>query len=519
MRPAGRSDAARRRLRSALRRQVTGGPVYASLAAFLVAWVVLVVPLGALAFGVPVRLLLVGGVVVYALSITALDLVFEGLCAALFVTAAFNARAFFDTSGALGVGIRLVDLLTLACLGWLLLDRGFDRTWVRGTGRQVVVGCFSVFVLWTFLTAVVGNGPSSSTALEYGQRQLRYLLLLVTATVLVTETDPRSVLSPLALGTAGALAFAADEVFAGRAGYLVDFGFLGPVIERAWPSPSLTSFRTASTVLYEGGPIGHSRTMVGMAVVFVPLALAVATRSRRDVVLAGAGLLGLVTVVASSSHAGVVGLYGAVACVSVYWLSLALRDVGANRAAKLVGPVAVAAGSLALVWVAVAVAGGAERVLFVSTDNLDVRLAQYSRAVDLAARYPLFGVGGGRNVHALTGSVIHSLFFQQLAATGVTGFLAYVASQATATWLALQRLRRSLAEDGWLWAGVLGGMIGFYSYSFWVVAYWWDPINAVYWILVGVVVGTDPPTDQWGDLRERVRDALPVGTGVDDGGS
>lgn len=516
---ASRPELVRRKIQAPLRRRLAGDRAATYLAAALVSWLVVGVPLGALALGLPVPALLVGGAVLYALAVAAAGVVFEGLCAALFVAVAFNVTAYVETSAVLGVNVRVVDLLALGCLGYLAIGARGEWPWLPGRDRRLVVGLFGAFVAWTYLTGVFGAGPSSAGAVQYADRQLRYLVVLVTATAVVARSEPRAVLGPLAIGLTGALAFATDEVFAGRAGYLVNFGFLGPVIERTWPAPSLTAFSMQSTVVYEGGPIGHSRTMVGLAILFAPLALAAATRSRRHVPLAAASLLALVSVVASSSDAGVVGLYAAVAPVVVYWLALAVDRAGAPRAARLVGPLAVALGAVVAVWAVLATASGAEKVLLVSTSHLDVRLEQYAVALELAARYPLFGVGGGGNVPLVTDRVIHNLYLQQLAATGVPGLLAYATGQAAATWLVLRRIRRCETADRWLWVGILGSLAGFYAYSFWVVAHWWDPVHAVYWTLVGVAIGASPPTDDAEGLREWVRAGLPFGASGDDEGS
>lgn len=482
--------------------------VFTAFAALLVGLLVVVVPLATLVSNASPKLLLVGVAVLYGLGITALDRVFEGACVALLVVVVFNVSGFLVESAVPGIGVRLVDvLLVVVLLSSVFSDREGERAWVDGRVETLAIGAFAAFVLWSCLAAVVENGPSRWDAFDYTFAQLRYLLLLCTSMLITDRTDPRGVVSALGIAICGVLVFAADEVFAGEAGYLVNFGPLGDAIEGLWPSPSLTSLVADSAIVY--GEIGQSRIAVGLAIVVVPLVLAAATRYRRYAPVAAVGLLGVVSVVASGSHAGILGLYVGLACVAGYWVYLAVDRVGTERARRAVVPSLVGVGALLLVGAVAAAAAGEEQVLFVRTDNLEVRLRQYEAAIDLAGRFPLFGVGGGWNHFIVLGTEVHNLFLANLAATGIPGFLALVTSVAATTWVGLTRLAESPADERWLWVGVLGGMAAFYAYSFWVVAHRWEPLNAVYWVLAGVVIGASAPVEASSDgLGARLRNGV-----------
>jgi len=463
-------------------------PTHVGLSALLAGILVGLVPVGAVVFGAPVRLLLVGGAVVYVLASVALDAVFEGAAVAFVFTAVFNTRAMFFVDGP---ELRLVSLLGLLTAA-LLVHRGVPEGWLRRPGRRLVVGAAAVFVLWGALAALLGSGPDREAAIWYVVEQARYLALLVLAALLVDRGDPEDVLAPVTAGLGATLVFAVDEVFAGKGGYLVNFGTVGYDVARLWPSPSLTAFARRGTVLYEAGAFGQNRTIVGLAIVFVPIVLAFSLRSRRHALVSLTGTLGVVSIVASGSHAAIAGLYAGLVPVALYAAHTAFDRAGMARARRLVVPVSLCVGAVAVVAALAAAVSGPQNILFVRTNNLGVRLQQYAAAVDVVARHPLVGVGGGgRNVDVVAGRAVHNLFLYHAAAVGVPGFLAYLTSVVGAT--AVCAWRCLVADTGrrWLWVGVLGGLLGFYVYGFWTVAWRWELLNATYWLLVGVVVGVE----------------------------
>lgn len=458
------------------------------LAALLAALVVVLVPVGAVA-GVSVRLLLLVGVALYVLAAVALDAVFEGAAAAFVFVAVFNTRAMPDLGD---TELRVVSLLGLLTAALLVYTDGVPEGWLRRPDRRVVVGAFAFFVLWSAVAALVGNGPNREAAIWYVVEQSRYLALLVLSALLVDGRDPTRVLAPLTFALGAALVFAVDAVFAGTGGYLVNFGTVGFDIAGLWPSPSLTSFARDGTVLFEEGAFGQNRTVVGLAIVFVPLVLACALRSRRSLPLSLLSLLALVSIVASGSHAAILGLYVALVPVGLYAVSRAFALAGMARASRLVVPVSLGVGLLAALAALAAVASGPQNILFVRTNNLGVRIEQYAAAVEVAARYPLVGVGGGgRNVGAVAGAAVHNLLLYHLAATGVPGGLAYLTSTGGATAVCAWRCLAPGGRHRWLWVGVLGSLVGFHAYAFWTVSWRWELLDATHWLLVGVVVGAD----------------------------
>lgn len=469
---------------------------FTACAALLTALLVFAVPLAALVTEVSASRLLVVTVIAYVLAIYRMDIVFEGVCAAVIVLAVFNVTAAVVVPNTGGHRVRVIDVLLVGTLCWLLVRQQYDSvSSLRKSGR-LAVGFFLFFILWTFLAGVVGNGPSSAEAFLYARAQLRYGLLLVIAALLVETTDVRSVLSPLVVALGGALVFAVDEIFSGTSGYPSHFGALGMELQRIWPTPSLTSFPVDSTILYVGPPVGQNRIMVGMAIFFVPLVVATVARSRLHPAFSVAGVLGVVSVFASTADSAYIALCVAIAIVAVYWCYVVLGRYGLSRAQSLFLPLSMLVGVIAILWGIGAIAAGREQILFVQTNHLGVRLREYTVAVDVAARYPLFGVGGGENFEQLMDRRwgVHNLFLANLVATGVPGFLAYVIGVIGATWLCVERLLRSGLDERWIWVGVFAAMLGFYAYAFWTIAFQRETMNAIYWILVGTTIGAS-----WGD--------------------
>ncbi len=479
-----------RRLRTSF--DGSSATAYAVATALSIGLLVFVVPGATLLTGIAVPGLLVAAAAAYFLAVYRMGIAFEGVSAAMIAVAAFNITAFGSVPVAGGQEIRVVDALLVATLCGLLGRYRDERVSRRLDGGHLVIGAFGIFVLWTALAGVVGSGPSSAEAFRYAGTQLRYGLLLVAAALLVERTDVRSVVHPLVLALGGALVFAVDEVFAGTRGYPSHFGVLGTELQRLWPTPSLTSFPVDATVIYVGSPVGQSRIMVGMAVFFVPLVVATVLQSRAPTALAAAASLGVVSVLASSSDSGILALYAVLAIVALYWCYRLLDRYELDRVRRLFVPLSGVVGAVAVVWFVTATAAGREEILLIQTNNLNVRLRQYRTAIDVAARYPLFGIGGGENFARLTNDRwgVHNLLLANLVATGVPGCLAYLVSAATATWLGIKRLVRCPVDERWIWVGILAAMAGFYTYSFWTIAFQREPLNAIYWLLVGAVVGS-----------------------------
>ncbi|PGF17949.1 hypothetical protein CP556_18800 [Natrinema sp. CBA1119] len=460
-------------------------------AALLITLFVFVVPSAAIVTDISVTRLLIAAATTYVLAIYSMKIVFEGICAATIVLAVFNITAVVTGSHIGGRQIRIVDVLLVGTLCCLLVRQQYDSLSNLGNSGRLTIGSFLLFVLWTFLAGVVGNGPSSTEAFLYAQTQLRYGLLLITAALLVGTTDVRSVIYPLVYALGGALVFAVDEVFSGKSGYPSHLGVLGVELQQIWPAPSLTSFPVDSTVLYVGPPIGQSRIMVGMAIFFIPLVVAAVAQSRVHTALSVAGSLGIVSVLASSSHSGMLAMYAVIGIVLLYWFYRVLGRYGLYRARSMLVPLSVLIGATVIAWTIAATAAGRDEILLIRTNNLNVRLRQYAAAIDIAARYPVFGIGGGENFERVVNSRwgVHNLFLANLVATGVPGFLTYVISVTTATWIGIQQLVRCPVDEKWIWVGILAAMVGFYTYSFWTIAFQRESLNAIYWILAGSVVG------------------------------
>ncbi|WP_459988068.1 O-antigen ligase family protein, partial [Natrinema sp. JCM 9743] len=129
----------------------------------------------------------------------------------------------------------------------------------------------------------------------------------------------------------------------------------------------------------------------------------------------------------------------------------------------------------------------------VEIDTLGTRLTQYAAALELAYTYPLFGIGG-YNFHLVSESYglptlgVHNTFFSHLAATGIPGFLAYMASVLAVLLLVSRRIYNTAEKERIFWVCGFVGLLGYHAYSFWVVIYGWQATNAGFWALSGIFV-------------------------------
>jgi len=315
----------RRLSTSLVRSSTTGSDAHAVSAALLITLFVFVVPSAAIVTDISVTRLLIAAATTYVLAIYSMKIVFEGICAATIVRSVQH-HCRRDRFPYRGRQIRIVDVLLVGTLCCLLVRQQYDSLSNLGNSGRLTIGSFLLFVLWTFLAGVVGNGPSSTEAFLYAQTQLRYGLLLITAALLVGTTDVRSVIYPLVYALGGALVLLSTKCSPERADIQVTSAFSGAELQQIWPAPSLTSFPVDSTVLYVGPPIGQSRIMVGMAI-FLSRWSSQQWRSPAYTRYSSpAGSLGIVSVLASSSHSGMLAVYAVIGIVLLYWFYRVLSD-------------------------------------------------------------------------------------------------------------------------------------------------------------------------------------------------
>lgn len=500
-------------------------------AGVLTALIIFVIPLLTIYADLSLTTLFPAAALAYAVVVVATGAYVVGLVSAVFVVGAFSApMPVFEWAGLTPQGhVMFVDLLMVPLLGWLLYDevvagdRDFEAA-VRGAfdrpdGRTVATAGLYAFVAWMFLAAVGGSGPSPPTAWTYAGAQVRDALFFTAALLAARRFGPLSVVVPVAFAMAGDLVFAVDEIINGvRGGYR--FTYLSAMLGRPPNLPvTITNFTSLTPCcgngsLYGTLTVGQSRATVGIAVMTVPLVggllARAADRTWLAVPLAALGTaatfaLALLSVEASQSDAGMMGLFVLLGVVGAYLSYLLLTRLADVRPRTALGALAAPAAGLAL-YVLAGVLQGREEILSLRTNTLDVRIDQWEAAVRIAAENPLFGLGGDNfqfvsEQYGVGVVGIHNTFFSHLAGGGIPAALFYGASVAAVFWVAARHLAASAGGRQALWAGVATCLLSYHLFSSWSIVYGWATLNAIGWSLAGVVVGapfaTGDATARW----------------------
>lgn len=511
-------------------------------ASILVFGLVIVIPLISISLDISLLFHVSLMAVVYLWYMYKSDRVFAGTASAFLVLSIFNANIPLARTEFSELDLLIADPLALVLLAFLLNDY---REWFghkkANTSELVAIGGFVLFTLWAFLSAIVSNGPSSMAALMFSLEQLRYFVFFVVAALLTKKTNVWCTVQPLMLSIYGNLVFAIAQVINGGSFHLT---YLGDGPQRKVGSVFIGGIKL-STGLYPGAFIGHGRDFVGLLLILLPFLVLVSFYdSKWGITLSTFGIVGIMLIIRiADTDAGwmsailillLIGLLSGLMSFETkgnYYLRSALTfmlgivmsgffflsrfftssnateqpstterngtqpeptPTGANGS----HPESTASSSLREL-----LADLFAQLPLIQTDTLSIRLHQYAAAVDLGLKYPLFGIGGDNFVLVADlydlprGMGIHNIFFAHFASLGFPGLVFYTMSIGAFLWIATYRLVKSKAMVRFLWASILTGFVGFHAYTFWVFAYNLSFATTGFWIVSGIVVGSERPTD------------------------
>lgn len=505
----------------------------------LAALLVVFVPVVALTTGIPLLVLVFFAGLLFLIHLLVTDRLLVGVGSAFFVLLTFYTDVpVVDVPGTERATVYLFDplLLLVGVLGVYWHHQSSKR--IPASGRLAVV-LLSLFAGWSAISALVGNGPSQAAALVFTVDQVRFTLVLLFTALYVLHTHPRCVVYPLLVAisshSAVALAQASNGTSFGLS-YLGEGGIdpmgqvtIGPFIYQASQ--------------HTGGFTGNSRILVGLLLLLTPIFVVQLLDSRRKALLGflGATLSGILVLIGNTDSGlaafvlTMISLLGAF--VVLYWRNpdvprvrgsaVAISVVGGTiilrmwgRIARLAGGIiprpgdggsarntdgstagsgdsAVNSGGPAVNETGSVVNDGGSTVLggLINTDTLGIRLHQYAAALDIAGRYPLFGLGGSNfNLIAPMYGIpaemaIHNIFLSYLAATGIPGLLLFLASLGATVLLTLRRVFTTSADRQLLLLGLLVGIISYLAFAFWTTMGEITVAMATFWSVCGIAIG------------------------------
>jgi hypothetical protein len=500
------------------------------------------VPIVAISTGIPTLALVAVAGLLYAIVLVATDTIFEGLCGAVFVVVTFAADVPLIRPPIAGgeyttlqLNLLLVDIVAIPLAGlicWWLYSGKISLSF----GRERIAGyALAGFVGWSFLAALVANGPSRLTALFYVVLQLRYLILFGIGAVIVRYTGIHTAVYSLSIAISAQLAYAIFEVINRDPVALTYLGDGSGGRESVFSIGPLLF----ETLLSAGGFTGTSRTLVVLLLLVIPVLIAIIVRhSIPWKLMAAATLIGsafLVRVSKADSGLGafLLTVFLALVALCAFWLMTDATDRTVRYSASdYVAGIGSTIGSLALcVFLfsqrkiknaskneknpastdnsagggaspteAGSGGGGSDLLIqlidyipLVNINNISIRLQQYVAALDIGLHYPLFGVGG-KNFLLVARSYglpypirIHNVYLSVLASTGIPGMILFLVSICTVLVVA-GRMALSPENDRLFWAMLVCGMLGFHAYRFWEVHYG-GVTSFVFWVLAGAVIG------------------------------
>lgn len=485
----------------------------------------------------------------YGVSVLLTDSIFEGMVSAAFVLVTYSADVpLLSVSGPGTFGIVMADVVVVPFTALLLYwDR---RNLELGRPERLAFGALATFVLWSYLSVLVSNGPSSTAAFGFALSQTRYLVYLAFGFLLVRRIPLRLVAYPLFVAIAGHSVVAVLKSYRGEA-----FGFtrLGDKVGDGMGQFGILFF-DFSTGLFPGGFAGTSRVLVSIVLLIAPLAVAACVIHRRDGVFRYAPVVFLpvfaLLLRISDTDAGfaafVVG-FGAFAMFSLYelggnkvrstWESVMASastvliavilfrwdradgtDAGpdkpgsggnnapANSPGKTNGSNTGSDPSTDIVsqqkGTDISPTGLQEDILQlaqavpgVKSDTLLVRLQQYSAAIDLGIQYPIFGVGGW-NFHLVSDTYgldkhtfVHNTYLAYFAEVGAIGTLAFLVAILLPLAFTVRLALRSDTDRAIVWWSLAAGLLAFHTFAFWESIYTSEVSYGVLWLLNGVIAG------------------------------
>jgi hypothetical protein len=462
----------------------------------LTALLAVCVPAVAAASGLSVPVLVVAAGLCYLAVVLVSGHVRAGLASAAVVLTLFDiAVTLVDGPGIAMVDLVAADIVAVPLLAVLLYETVDDGLSVGVNGRSLTAFGLVAFVCWAFVAALVANGVSSAAAVMYAIEQLRNLAVFAVAALVVRRTNVRCVVYPFLIAVAGNLLVSLAQIVNGQ---MLGFPFLGEPPDRYLGSFALGAFDIA-TGFYAGGFVGHGRELAMVLFLALPLAVVVAVRRAwLSPFVVGAIVASVLSVRVADTDAGwatliLLGL-GFGACLSV-WLLFAARRRYSTAVTAFAGVVVVAVWSaVASVLWALAQSSDGGSLIF-RTDTLGVRIEEYITAIQVAVKYPLFGIGG-KNFYLLSERYglpadlgVHNTLLSNLAATGFVGGGFYLIAILAVAFVAVRLAVSTNGTERLLWVAMLGSMAAFHAYSSWMAAYHWTVGNAAFWLLAGATVG------------------------------
>jgi hypothetical protein len=469
--------------------------VYVWTALLLTGLLAVCVPAVAAASEFPTPALVVVAGLCYLAVVLVSGHVRAGLASAAVVLTLFDiAVTLIDGPGIATVDLVAADIVVVPLLFVLLYETVDDGLSVGFNGRSLAAAGLFAFVCWAFVAGVVANGGSSLAALTYAIEQLRNLVVFGVAASIVRRTDVRCVVYPFLVAAAGNLLVSLAQIANGG---MLGFPFLGEPPDRYLRSFALGTFEVA-TGFYASGFVGHGRELAMVLFMALPLAVAVAARRVWLSPVVGAGIVASVlSVRVADTDAGwatlvLLGL-GFGAYLTVWLLFAAKRRSHTMSAAASVVAVAVWGAIASALWVLVRSSDGDSPVF--RTNTLGVRIEEYITSIQVAVKYPLFGIGG-KNFYLLSERYglpadlgVHNTLLSNLAATGFVGAGFYLLAILAVAFVAVRLVVRTEGTERLLWVAMLAAMAAFHAYSSWMAAYHWTVGNAAFWLLAGATVG------------------------------
>jgi hypothetical protein len=469
---------------------------YAWTALLLTALVTVCVPVVAAVSGLPVPALVVAAGLCYLAIVFASRHALAGLASAAIVLTLFDiAATLVDGPGIATVDVVAADVVAVPLLFVLLYELLDDRPSVGFNGRSITSFGLAGFVVWAFVAGLVANGGSSPAGVMYAIEQLRNLVVFVVAALIVRRTDIRCVVYPFLIAVAGNLLVSLAQIVNGG---MLGFPFLGEPPDRYLGSFALGSFEIA-TGFYAGGFVGHGRELVMVLLLALPLAIAVAVRRAwLSPFVAVAAVASVLSIRVADTDAGWATLIllgvGFGACFTVWSLFVAKRRYSTG-VTVFTGAVAVVVwGVIARILWFVLQSGDGDTPIF-RTGTLAVRIEEYVTAIQVAFKYPLFGIGG-KNFYLLSERYglpadigVHNTVLSNLAATGFVGGGLYLLAALAAAFVTFRQIVSTDGTERLLWIAMLCSMAAFHAYSSWMAAYHWTVGNAAFWLLAGATIG------------------------------
>ncbi|MBX0325916.1 hypothetical protein EGH21_23145 [Halomicroarcula sp. F13] len=506
------------------------------LASILVTSLVLVVPILVLWVDVPLLVILPAVGIGYVIYCYWTERVLTGLISAFFVLAVFGANIpLFDGPDKVDLSLYIMDLLAVVLLA-VIIDQSDLNIWQISYSKlslAAVLG-LAAFVVWAFVAAAVGNGPSQIAATIFAVQQMRYLVMFLTGLFVVLQTKLIVGLYPLLISIGGNVLYALGEVVVGHTFGLTYLGDAG--------GRSFTEFGIGPWIFETGffisGYVGNVRELVAITLLLLPFLVYVGMRdglrntvfallslgSVAIVIRAGATDAGLGASILTLSVMGVLllcvcstdgvysqlrssllNLFAIVFSVGLYrgWFSMR-GDMSKGTNPTTPEP---QGGTSEPTTTTPEPQGGTSEPTTIIGDilsifpvveinTLSIRLTQYAAAIHIAIAYPVFGIGGynfallSQEYNLPNGMDIHNQYLAYLAATGLPGLIAYMVSIGSVFTLLCYHLLRGEEQYKLVYTCLICSLIGFHAYSFWVTSQKFIIPNIAFWLLSGMVIGS-----------------------------